>query len=66
VLRRKYPGRFRLRAATEAAPDSLRAQAASAARLADLDARVGKGVSGHERAVPQWDERATRTWDPGD
>ena len=64
ALRRRYPQRFRLRAASEATPDNLRAQAASAARLADLDARVGKGASGRERAAPQWDE--LRTWDPGD
>ena len=64
ALRCLYPQRIQLRAPSEAIATSLYAQAAGAARLADLDARVETPTSGRECSVPLWDE--LRTWDPGD
>ena len=49
---------------SEATDQDLHMQAASATRLATLDARVYTAASGLEEAVPQWDE--LRTWDAGD
>ena len=48
---------------SEATDQGLHMQAASATRLATLDARVYEG-SGPEQSVPQWDE--LKIWDPGD